>query len=254
MKPFTAAALLICSICILSCASSPKAEPYYETHPTEDANEREAFSADIEGARGMMAAAGTNNKFTGNGYNGRSGSAATDYAAKRMIAHSVTIEIKGGKPEEIRDNINREVEKFMGFIVQESPSKVRLRVPVQNLDAFCEQVRKTGKVVFEQKTGSDITDAYHDDLIRLETLKTVRARYIDLLNKATKVEDMLNIEKELERINGQIELYEGRKKYSENRVAYADVLIMIGESTTLGPLGWVFYGLFKGIRWLFIWD
>ncbi|MCL1911142.1 MAG: DUF4349 domain-containing protein [Leptospirales bacterium] len=221
MKLFAAAAILVCSICLLSCASSSKNAP-----------ERAAYDA----AGGFA-----------------DSSRQAESASQRMIARTVSIEIKNSNPEEVKSKINQEVERFKGFIVYESDSRINLRVPAQSLDEFCEQVRKMGKVVSEKKTGEDITDAYHDTLIRLDSLKTVRARYTDLLSKAAKVEDMLGIEKELERVNSQIEMYEGRKKYSESRVAYAYVSIEI-DSTVPGPLGWVFYGAYKAIVWLFVWN
>ena len=220
MKSFITAVLLICSICVLSCASS-KSLPEQSMPYAADAMRTSESSG-----------------------------------SQRMIARSVSMELESANPEETKKKIDIEVKNFKGFVVKESSYSISLRVPSQSLDVFCEQVHKTGKLIDERKTGEDITDVYQDDLLRLNTLKTVRARYTDLLNKATKVEEMLNIEKELERINGQIELYEGRKKYSESRVAYASVSIVITEPTTTrpGPLGWVFYGIYKGIRWLFIWD
>ena len=227
MRSFAATILLICSICVLSCASS--------SNVSREAPNQLSSPVSLEGARGLVD------------------------TGERMIARSVSMEIESGKPEETKDKISLEVKNFKGFIIQEttspdSTSYISLRVPSQNLDAFCGQVRKTGKLVSEITRGEDITDAYYDDLIRLDSLKTVRARYTELLGKAAKVEEMLGIEKELERINGQIELYEGRKKFNENRVAYALVSIEIKTKTKLGPLGWVFYGLYKGVCWLFVWD
>ena len=229
MKPFLAIALLICSIFVLSCSSSPKY--------SREAADQFSYPASLSG-------------FEGQGFAGTN---------ERMIARSVSMEIESDNPDEIKDKISLEVKNFKGFIIQEnisqdSTSYISLRVPSQSLDAFCAQVRKTGRLVSEKTRGEDITDAYNDDLIRLDSLKTVRARYTALLGKAAKVEEMLGIEKELERINGQIELYEGRKKYNENRAAYALVSIEIKGKVRPGPIGWVFYGLYKGIYWLFVWD
>ena len=234
MKPFSAITLLICSICVLSCASSPK----YSREAADQFSDQRSYALSSEVGRGFE------------------GGANPD---ERMIARSVSMEIESDKPEETKEKISLEVKNFKGFIIQENTSQdstsyISLRVPSQSLDAFCAQVRRTGNLVSERTRGEDITDSYRDDLIRLDSLKTVRARYTALLSKAGKVEEMLGIEKELERINGQIELYEGRKKHNENRVAYALVNIEIKTKVRPGPLGWVFYGLYKGIYWLFVWD
>ncbi|ULQ61140.1 DUF4349 domain-containing protein [Brucepastera parasyntrophica] len=99
-----------------------------------------------------------------------------------------------------------------------------------------------------------MTDSYHDTVTRLESLRKIKTRYEELLNKAIDVKDMLTIERELERIDLEIDRLEGRKKYAEQTVAYSLVSVHFGKKTRPGPLGWVFYGLYRGIKWLFVWD
>jgi hypothetical protein len=178
---------------------------------------------------------------------------AAEAPADRMVVYTALLKLNVKNLEESKKIITAEIKNFKGFITQESLSYIAARIPAESLDAFCAQVKKTGKVEDEAKTGVDITDQYRDDLLRLNSLKAVRDRYTALMNKAANVAEMLSIEKELERINSQIELLEGRKKYAEERTAYAAVTISISE-TRRGPLGWFFYGLYRGIRWLFVWD
>jgi hypothetical protein len=65
---------------------------------------------------------------------------------------------------------------------------------------------------------------------------------------------MLSIEKELERINLEIERLEGRMQLAEFNVSYSNITIRFREKARPGPVGWVFYGLFRGIKWLFVWN
>lgn len=66
---------------------------------------------------------------------------------------------------------------------------------------------------------------------------------------------MLAIEKELERINVEIETLEGSKRASDMMVQYSSINIDLNtKKPGPGPLGWIFYLGYKAIKWLFIWE
>jgi hypothetical protein len=172
----------------------------------------------------------------------------------RMIAYTIYLELEVKDIDESRKNIAAEAGKFNGYITEESKYYVTSRIPTGTMDAYLEKIKTMGKVKQEDKTGTDITDQYRDNAVRLESLKTVRARYVALLEKASNVTEMVNIEKELERINTEIELLEGRIKYAEQSVDYTKITVRLAEKVSPGPIGWIFYGLYSGIKWLFVWD
>jgi hypothetical protein len=151
-------------------------------------------------------------------------------------------------PQSLKSHNNK------GFIVRETEDYISTRIPAENMETFLSSARTLGKIEYETKTGTDITDQYRDNVIRLDSLKNVRDRYLALLGKANAVNDILSIEKELERVNTEIEMLEGRIKYAELSVAYSNITVRFREKAKPGPVGWIFYGLFYGIKWLFVWD
>jgi hypothetical protein len=172
----------------------------------------------------------------------------------RMVTYSVSLRLFVKNPEETRRILIEQVKSNNGYIVKETEDYITTRIPAENMDNFLISARTLGKIDFETKTGTDITDQYRDNVIRLDSLRTVRNRYLALLEKANTVNDILTIEKELERINTQIELLEGKIKYAEQSVAYSNIMVGFREKVKPGPIGWIFYGLFRGIVWLFVWD
>jgi len=172
----------------------------------------------------------------------------------RMMVYSVTLEMSVKNLDEARKNISQEIKNYSGYIVRESDNYISTRIPSEKMDDFVNTIKKLGKTESVTKTGTDITDQYLDDTIRLESLKNVRGRYLALLEKANAVIEILSIEKELERINTEIEVLEGRIKASEMRVAYSNITIRYKEPVRPGILGWVFVGLYRGIAWLFVWS
>ena len=173
---------------------------------------------------------------------------------ERMITYTISLGLFVQDTEDTRDKLLERVKNTNGFIVRESENIVTSRIPAENMDDYLRYAKTLGKIESESKTGTDITDQYRDNVIRLDSLKNVRNRYLALLDQANSVSDILNIEKELERINTNIELLEGRIKYAEDSVAYSNVTVRFREKSKPGPVGWVFYGLYHGIKWLFVWN
>jgi hypothetical protein len=171
----------------------------------------------------------------------------------RMIAYSVSLELLVKNIEKTRETLIEQVTTNNGFIVRESDNYINARIPAGNMDNFINTTRTLGKIEYESKTGTDITDQYRDNIVRLSNLKSVREKYLALLEKADTVTDILGIEKELERVNTEIEIMEGRIKYAEQSVAYSNITVRYRERAKPGPIGWIFYGLYMGIKWLFVW-
>ncbi len=100
--------------------------------------------------------------------------------------------------------------------------------------------------------GEDVTEEYLDLRIRLDNLEKARLRYLDLLNKAQNVGETLAVEKELERITMEIERLKGRIGYLERVVRFSTIQVVFERPTNPGPVGWVFYILYHGVKWLFV--
>ena len=172
----------------------------------------------------------------------------------RMISYTVFMELSVKNSDETRELLNEQVENHNGFIVRITDNAITARIPSEQMENYLVYARTLGEVRNETKTGTDITDQYRDNVIRLENLRTIRTRYLALLERAESVSDILSIERELERINVQIDIMEGRIRHAELSTAYSSVTVRFSERARPGPVSWVFYGLYQGIKWLFIWD
>jgi hypothetical protein len=172
----------------------------------------------------------------------------------RMMTYSVSLRLSVKNSEETKKILVEQINKNEGFIVRESDDYITTRIPYENMEDFLNNARALGKIENETKTGTDITDQYRDNVIRLDNLKNVRNRYLALLERANTVSEIVSVEKELERVNTEIDILEGRIKYAQLSEAYSNITVGFKEKVKPGPLGWIFYGLYRGIRWLFVWD
>jgi len=179
----------------------------------------------------------------------RAGEANND----RMVTYTASLELSVKNTEETRTALLEYIKSNDGFIVRETDNYIASRIPAKNMDNFISESKTLGKVENESKTGTDITDQYRDNVIRLDNLKNVRDRYLALLGRANTIPEVLSIEKELQRVVLEIERLEGAIKNAEASVAYSSVTVRFREKAKPGPVGWVFYGLFQGVKWLFVW-
>ncbi|MCL2443271.1 MAG: DUF4349 domain-containing protein, partial [Treponema sp.] len=184
----------------------------------------------------------------------RETSRSSNESDNRMVTYTVSIGLTVKNVEDTKGKLIEQVSVFDGYITRESNNSITMRIPTENMDNFIEAAKKYGKVENESKTGVDISEQYRDNVIRLENLKEVRDRYLTLLQRANTVTEILSIERELERVNTEIDVLEGRIRFAEMSVAYSNITIRLFERVTPGPLGWIFYGLYRGIKWLFVWD
>ncbi|MCC9062405.1 DUF4349 domain-containing protein [Flavobacterium piscisymbiosum] len=101
-----------------------------------------------------------------------------------------------------------------------------VRVPSQNFDSFINAISK-GVSYFERKdiTSQNVTEEYIDLTTRLKTKRKLEERYLQILQKATKISEILEIEKQISAIREEIEAKEGQLKYLENRVSESTVTI-----------------------------
>jgi hypothetical protein len=138
-----------------------------------------------------------------------------------------------------------------------------LRVPSQNFDAFIKDISK-GVSYFDTKeiSSDDVTEEFIDVASRIKTKKALEDRYLELLKKATKVSEMMEVEKQLSDIREEIEAKEGRLKYLKNRVAMSTVTLNFYKTIAQESGATVSYGTkignaiksgFNGISSFFIW-
>lgn len=124
------------------------------------------------------------------------------------------------------------IKKYKGTIQNDSEGKnynaltkdLTIRIPSQNFDTFIQDI-STGVPYFDTKeiSSEDVTEEYIDVDSRIKTKKVLEARYIELLKKATKVSEMMEVEKQLSEIREEVEAKEGRLKYLKNRVTMSTV-------------------------------
>ena len=137
-----------------------------------------------------------------------------------------------------REIIYQVVKQYKGYISSDEEyqrpfqksNKIILRIPAENFDSFL--IDATAEVKhFDKKEINikDVTEEFLDIEARLKTKKELENRYLELLQKAKNVSEMLEIEKQIGILRADIESMEGRMKYLQNEVSFSSITLFFYE-------------------------
>jgi hypothetical protein len=107
---------------------------------------------------------------------------------------------------------------------------IQVRLPFERFDQSVQQIAALGKVVEKQVTAEDVTEEFVDSEAKLRNLKRTELRLLEHLNRTARLSDILLVEKELNRVRGEIEQIEGRLRFLTHRVAFSTLTVTLSEA------------------------
>ncbi|MBV9173168.1 MAG: DUF4349 domain-containing protein [Chloroflexi bacterium] len=102
-----------------------------------------------------------------------------------------------------------------------------LQVRSDSTDEAISALRALGNVTDETSGTQDVTEQYVDVDSNLRNLQASESAILKLMDKATRIEDVLSLQRELTNIRGQIERLQGRKNYLQNRSEMATISVSL---------------------------
>ena len=158
-------------------------------------------------------------------------------AARRMLITTADLSLEVRDAKKTHDQIAGIASKAGGYVTASSltgeegaqSGAVTMRVPAARYASVLADVSKLGKVLSKQEKGEDVTEEFVDLQSRIRNLKREEEAFLLVLQKATRVPDILEVERELSRVRGEIEQAVGRAKYLENQVALSTINVSFNE-------------------------
>lgn len=106
---------------------------------------------------------------------------------------------------------------------------VVLRIPASNYSGALAVVNETGEVRASNQQTRDVTDQVVDLEARLENLRAERDRLRELYQQANDTESVLAVQKELSRVQRDIERTEAQLRQLERKVAFTTITVNLEE-------------------------
>ena len=118
-------------------------------------------------------------------------------------------------------------------------SNIRIRVASNNLNSAIEEFKKLAtKIISENIFTNDVSEEFIDTEARLNIMKSTEDRFNLLLLKSETIEEIIQVEKELMRIRGDIESLEGRLNYLSKTTDTSEINLNLNEKIPVTGESW----------------
>ena len=175
----------------------------------------------------------------------------------RLLIRSASLTVEVGDASESATKAIDIVTASGGFVEQstsgaEGTVELVVRIPEAKLDGSLRGFEELGDVIRKSLLATDVTAEVVDLDARMKNLVVTRDSYRQLLEKAVSVQDVVAVEKELSRVQGEIDSMEARLKGLRSRVALSEVKLELRKRRILGPIGYVGKRLWWLVSKLFV--
>lgn len=111
---------------------------------------------------------------------------------------------------------------------------VTIRVPEEKFDDTISSLTGLAlRVTTESVHGQDVTEQYTDLQARLKNAQAQETQYLDILKKASSVQDILAVQQYLSQVRYEIESYQGQLKSLSNLTTYSTISVSLTEQANL---------------------
>jgi hypothetical protein len=119
---------------------------------------------------------------------------------------------------------------------------IGIRVPVGKTGGVLGAIRTLGRIESERSNAEDITDNYVDMEARLKNAQASEARLKEMYQRAGTVKDVLEVEKELTRVRGDIEAFMAKKRNWDILLEMVTIEVNLHEPSAVMPAAHNFWG------------
>lgn len=180
-------------------------------------------------------------------------------AAERIVIKNANLSIVVTDPAVSMDAISKMASGMGGFVVNSNIYKtttssglevptanITIRVPVDQLDAALGQIKAmvddpAVDILSEDVSGQDVTSEVTDLESRLRNLQAAETQLLEIMDNATKTEDVISVFRELTSVRGEIEVIQGQIKYYRESASLSAINVYLQAKAAVEPItigGW----------------
>ncbi len=161
------------------------------------------------------------------------------FQTKRVIIYTATVDLVVENLTAGQNKLTQLVKANGGYIAQtdvggasgaQRTGSWKVRVPVEKYEAFMAGAQRLGELQTINSSSQDVTAEFADVSARIKNKRVEEARLQELLRRATgKLSEVLQVEKELSRVRGEIEQSQGRIRVLSDLSSLTTVTISMRE-------------------------
>ena len=169
-------------------------------------------------------------------------------AIERKIIRNANLTVEVTSPADNQRKITSIAELHQGFVVTSEATQrstedkgkpevtinLVVRVPAAQFNQVMEEIRAAATRVIQEKiTGQDVTEEFIDLEARIKNQKALEGQFLEIMKRAGKVEDALEVQRQLADVRTEIEKLEGRKRFLENQASLSTINITLQSPTQI---------------------
>jgi hypothetical protein len=157
--------------------------------------------------------------------------------AERMIVYEGSTTLRVARIRPAVDAITATVEALEGFVERVDGSRVVVRVPVARFEEGLAAVQAHGDVIDERIFASDVTEAFQDVQLRLDTARATRDRLLELLAQTEDEKEKLALLQEIQRLTDQIDQMTAQSTTLRRLADLSRIVVSLVEREALANQG-----------------
>jgi hypothetical protein len=171
---------------------------------------------------------------------------ATLPSIARKLVRKASLELEVASAKEAVARATRIAEAEGGFVAtteqsargtgpdERAAATLTLRVPAEHFVATLEALRKLGSGPgSERVTTEDVSEEFIDLEARIQNQRALEAQFLEILKRASKVEEALHVQREIATVRTEIDRMDGRRRFLERETSLATITLQL---TTAQPL------------------
>ncbi|GAV24860.1 hypothetical protein ciss_07930 [Carboxydothermus islandicus] len=155
---------------------------------------------------------------------------------ERKIVKTASGKLTVKKLEDFDRWLAQELGRVNGYVKFSREEKeireLTLMIPADKLKSFVDDLKKQGELESYSENAEDVTKAYRDMEIRIKNLESEIAAVRALLIKAQKVEEILAVRAELNRLTEELEITKASFEDLKQNVAYSTLNLKVVKEKT----------------------
>jgi hypothetical protein len=167
--------------------------------------------------------------------------------AEKKVIRNGSLSMQVDKAEESAGAIQAIAGKYGGFVENSNiyevsdgvkSGSVVVRVPENKFDSAMADIKKLAlKVTNDNVSSSDVTAQFVDLEASLKNMKAEEAQYREIMAKAVKIQDILDVSSRLADVRGRIERTQGQMNYLSRQVAMSTISVYLTAQAEVEVFG-----------------
>jgi hypothetical protein len=166
---------------------------------------------------------------------------ASGIDTKIINTASLSIEVKDvhGSIETLKNPASQKGGYLSSTNIQKSyndrlSGSVIIRVPAAEFENTLTSIKAIGTVKSVSTQGQDVTEEYVDLQAQKISYQNQLAQYNEIMKKAVKVEDVITVQQQIDRVQTELNRLIGRLKYLDSRIDLSTITVNLQEPEPVG--------------------